>query len=414
MDSTIAYTCLLGLLLPLVLLYYNKGYLTANRYLAGFFFFASLYVLESFYFFYGESLSKIAFFTTTHAFFYLIGPCAFFYMRSILRDNSELSSKDYLHFALFTLTLIGYIPYFFTSWDNKLIVAQNLQSENWNMTPFHLNIIFSHKTDQVFNVLHTYFYSISLWSLLWQYKKTANKAIVQTKQYKLIRNWFLVFAVIFTVITINFTIAMANLWIYDDKSVFLNRGSVALIFASLVYIGMNMVIMFFPHIMYGLPVDLILKQTDSGETKTSKTSNPFFEESELITQNESKIIIFKSELDLFTSKYMETIEASLETTKDSKSYLNTDFKLLHISNESGIPAHHLTYFFNNIKKISFSDWRNGQRIAYAKNLIIQGETNTITLEALSIKSGFASQNTFIRAFKNNTGTTPSNYLKSLS
>lgn len=95
-------------------------------------------------------------------------------------------------------------------------------------------------------------------------------------------------------------------------------------------------------------------------------------------------------------------------------YLNTDFKLVQISKESGIPAHHLTYYFNSIKQVSFSEWRNGLRIKYAMELIGQGETNAFTLQSIAQQAGFASQNTFIRAFKNVTGTTPSAYLKSVS
>src|SRR5690606_2540155 len=129
-------------------------------YLAGFLFFASLYVMENFYFFYGESPSIIILFTFVHSFFYLIGPFAFFYMRSILRDNSKLSRVDYFHFGLFAISFIGYIPYFFSSWDFKVLVAQNLQSENWDITAFRLNKFLYHEVDQVLNVLHTYFYAI--------------------------------------------------------------------------------------------------------------------------------------------------------------------------------------------------------------------------------------------------------------
>ncbi len=256
MESTIGFTCLLGLMLPFVILYYNKGYLSANRFLAAFLFFASLYVLENFYFFYGTSLYKIAFFTCVHSFFYLIGPFAFLYVRSLFRDNSKLSKTDYLHFAFFVFSFIGYIPYFFSSWDYKLEVAQNISSENWDISKFHLNKIFYHKVDQVLNVLHTYFYSISLWYLIWRYKKKSNNPLLRNSQYKLIHNWLLVFASIMSIITIDFTVAMANVWLYDDKSIFLDRASVALLFASLVYIGMNMVIFFFPHIMYGLPIGM--------------------------------------------------------------------------------------------------------------------------------------------------------------
>ena len=414
MESTIAYTSLLGLLLPLVLLYFNKGYRTANRYLAAFLFVASLYVLENFYFFYGKSLNKIAFFTCVHAFFYLIGPFAFLYVRSILRDNSKFSKVDYLHFTLFTLSFIGYIPYFFSSWDYKLNVAQNLQGENWDISPFHLNVIFLHEVDQVLNVLHTYFYSIALWYLLWHYKNIRNSAVFNTKQYKLIRNWLIIFASILTIITINFTVAMANVWLYDDKSIFLERASVALLFASMVYIGMNMVILFFPHIMYGLPVDLKFESRGSGIIQIAEPNFPAIEEPPVLLQEENLSQLDKIEPQLFTLVYRNFIETLLDSFKDRKAFLSVDFKLIQISNESDIPVHHLTYYFNDIKQVSFSEWRNSLRIKHAMKLIDQGETSDFTLQSIAQQSGFNSQSTFIRSFKNVTGNTPSNYLKSNS
>ncbi len=414
MESTIAYTSLLGLFLPLVLLCFNKGYRTANRYLAGFLFFSALYVLENFYFFYGKSLHKIAFFTCVHAFFYLIGPFAFFYVRSILRDNSALRKTDYLHFALFAISFIGYVPYFFSSWDYKLMVAQNLFSENWDISNFHLNKLFYHEVDQALNVLHTYFYSIALWYLVWHYKKKTNNPIIHNSQYKLIRKWLLVFASILTIITINFTVAMASVWLYDDKSIFLSRASGALLFASLVYVGMNMVIFFFPHIMYGLPIGLKSKPKDLQTIKISETSLPANDDTDFVLPNDQKKLVDKNDLQLFTQEYIETIGASMESFIESNAFLNTDFKLVTIVNESNIPAHHLTYYFNYIKQVSFSEWRNSFRIKHAMELIDQGGSSTFTLKSIAQQSGFSSQNTFIRAFKNSTGIIPSNYLKSLS
>jgi len=413
LSSTIAYTCLLGLFMPFLLLYFNKGYLTANRYLAGFMFFASLFVLENFYFFYGESLVMVIIFTMVHSFFYLIGPFSFLYLRSILRDTSKLSKTDYLHFGLFVISFIGYVPYFFSSWDFKVMVAENLQSENWDISSFRLNKILYHEVDQVINVLHTYFYSISLWCLLWYYKKPSNSSIIHSKQYKLIKNWLLVFVLTLTVITINFTVAMAGIWLYDEKSVFLERTGLALLFASLVYIAMNMVIFFFPHILYGLPLGLKLEAMTRTEIEEIETSSPNLVETDFFNQVSDPLKIEKTELQLFTTEYKETIEAALENFKARKVFLNFDFKLIQISNESGVPVHHLTYFFNDIKNTSFSDWRNNLRIVYAKELLRQGEANSFTLEAISLRCGFASQSTFIRAFKTVTGATPSTYLKSI-
>lgn len=399
--------------MPLVLLYCNRGYLDANRYLAGFMFFASLYVLENFYFFYGESLVMVIIFTMVHSFFYLIGPLAFFYMRSILRDNSHLSRVDYLHFALFAISFIGYVPYFFSSWDFKVMVGENLQSENWDITSFRLNSLLYHEFDQVLNVSHTYFYSVSLWHLLWHYRRPANQSIVHSKQYKLIHTWLLVFASILTIITINFTVAMAGVWLYDEKSLFLERTGIALLFASLVYIGMNMVILFFPHILYGLPVGLKLVPMGIGVISDGIDGESSVDEEDL-GREESTSETMKIELQLFTTVYKETLEAALGNFEERKVFLNSDFRLMQVSMESSIPSHHLTYYFNNIKKISFSDWRNSLRIVYALELLVQGEASNLTLEAISAKCGFASQSTFIRAFKNVTGTTPSAYLKTMS
>ncbi len=388
METIIPYTCLLGLFLPLILLYNNNGYRSANLYLAGFLFFSSLYLLENFYFFYGNSLPRIAFFTTTHSFFYLIGPFAYLYLRSFLRGNNKLSKIDYLHFALFVISIIGYIPYFLSSWEYKLEVAQNLYSENWDISSFRLNKIFYHEVDQAINVLHTYFYAVCLWFLIWKYKKTNFQTNIQVRENKKIKSWVIIFASVLTIITINFTVAMSSVWLYDDKSIFLSRAGNALLFASFVYIGMNMIILFFPQILYGIQIH-----------------------SEIISQNQFEQEIEKSELQLFTNEYKEMIESALETIKDQKLFLTVDYKLIHVSNASGIPTHHLTYFFNELKKISFSDWRNNLRIEHALELIHQGQMSNFTLESVSVKCGFTSQSTFIRSFKNVTGTTPSNYLK---
>ena len=397
----------------MLILYFNKGYRTVNRYLAGFLFFSALYLLESFTFFYGDSLNLVAFFTISHGFvFYLIGPLSFFYVRGVLRDNTHFDKKDGLHFLLFLLSFTGSIPYFFTSWDYKLVVAQNMLSEQWNMSQFNLNIFIPHKIDQVLNVLLMYFYAGSLWYLIWKYKRKSNSRIYNVPQFKLMRNWLFVFSLIVTIITLNFSITVADILIYDDKSVFLEKASGPLLFASIVYVAINMVIMFFPHIMYGLPIGL--KPKDLQTAKASETSISANDEPDFVLPEVQKSPADKNDLQLFTQEYMETIGASLESFIVSQVFLNTDFKLVTIVNEFGIPAHHLTYYFNDIKQVSFSEWRNSLRIKHAMELIEQGGSSTFTLKSIAQQSGFSSQNTFIRAFKNSTGTIPSNYLKSLS
>ena len=400
----------------MLILFYNRGFKSINRFLAGFLFFSSLYLLESFTFFYAESKNWVAIFTNTHVFFYLIGPFSFFYVRGMLRDNAHLDKKDWLHFLPFFAFFIGFLPYLFSSWEYKLLVADNIQSESWDMAKFHLNVIIPHKADQALNVLQIYFYSASLWYLIWKYKRSSSSRIYQVLQFKLIRNWLFIFTLIITIITINFTVAMANMWMYDDKSVFLQKASGALLFASIVYVGMNMIVMIFPHIMYGLPIEVKESmfandfQEIDNENKTTSTESI----EDVLVETVLAEPIAKKELPLlFSSDYIEKIESAINEIIKNENYLESDFKLSNIASKSDLPPHHLTYYFNTILELSFSDWRNKLRIEYAIQLLKDGQSNHLTLEAISTKIGFSSQSTFIRAFKLHTGKTPSEYIKGL-
>jgi AraC-like DNA-binding protein len=412
LNSLISYICLTGLVLPLVLLVSNKGYLSTNRYLAGFLFFSSLYLLENFIFFYGRSEFWVSFFTNTHPFFYLIGPFAFFYVRSILTDHSKLSKADYLHFVLFIISFIGYLPYFFSSWAYKELIANNIMSNDWDMAPFHINKIIPHKLDQLFNLLQTYFYCISLWYLLWRHKKQNNSRIIQTGQYKLIHKWMISFVLIFSIIAINFTIAMAYNWKYDDKLVFLQLANGALLFASCIYVLMNTSVLFFPQIMYGLPVELISEPLHP-DLNTFKVQNPVGASTSFMPINTITPSEPNTPLKLFTQDYINIIELALQNCIDNEAYLKHDFKLRTMSIDSEIPAHHLTYYFNVTLGSSFSDWRNNLRIVHSLKLIEAEKDIQYTLQAIGELSGFSSNSTFLRAFKNKTGYTPSEYLSKI-
>jgi AraC-like DNA-binding protein len=410
MQHLIPYICLLGLFLPVVILVYNKGFKRVNRYLSGFLFFASLYLLESFTFFFSDSRTIVALFTNTHAFFYLIGPLAFFYMRGTLRDNARITKMDLIHVIPFLVFLIGFIPYMVTPWDYKLRVAENIMSDNWDMSIFQLNKIIPHKTDQLLNVLHIYFYTISLWYLAWKYmgKRVNNaKTVIQNK---LIRNWLLIFTSFMSIITLNFTYAMAHMWLFDNKSIFLEKASTALLIASIIYVAMNMVIMFFPHILYGLPIEV--RQEDKNASSLLNQADN--ERVMGTTESEISIPAERSENlspRLFSDEYVEKIHAQLSKIIEERTYLKTDFRLNSITEDTGLPAHHLTYFFNNILKVSFSEWRNNLRIDHAKALIEIGMGTSITLNGIAEMCGFTTQSTFIRAFRQKTGKTPGEFIK---
>ena len=402
---------MLGLFLPLVIFFYNKGFRSANRFLSGFLFFASLYLLESFIYFYSDLRTIVAFFTNTHGFFYLIGPFSFFYVRGMLRDDSRLDRLDLLHFVPFITFMLGYLPYMVTPWSYKLMVADNIMSENWNMAQFDLNKIIPHKIDQLLNLLQIYFYSIALWYLMWKYKRKEGARVMAEVQFKLIKQWLFIFTALISIITLNFTYAMSNMWMFDDKSLFLEKASLALLVASVIYVLMNMTVMFFPHILYGLPLELSRNgdyshgvQVNLIQTESPKIVSP-------IETLEEKEVLTDQTYGLFSEEYIGKINASLGEVIRDQLHLNPAFRLSTIEERFGLPAHHLTYFFNNIMHVSFSTWRNQLRIDHAKIMIENGLNSEITLNGVAEKCGYTTPSTFIRAFKQATGKTPSEYMK---
>ena len=113
----------------------------------------------------------------------------------------------------------------------------------------------------------------------------------------------------------------------------------------------------------------------------------------------------------FSNEYLLEIELAISNWMSEKKYLEVNASLVSFSNYTNIPVHHLSYYFNSMLKVKYTDWRNTLRTEYIKAKIDSGSYKTITLEALSLESGFSSQSTFIRSFKNVFNCTPSDYIK---
>lgn len=132
MNVPIVYLCAFSVFLSLTLLFYNRGYKGANRSLSGYFFCSSLFLLTQYFFIYSRSIIIISFFTTVFpALFFLSGPFAYLYVRSIFRDNVTLSTKDYLHFVLFFIIVIGVLPFLFSSWEYKCILSEKIIKQTY-------------------------------------------------------------------------------------------------------------------------------------------------------------------------------------------------------------------------------------------------------------------------------------------
>ncbi|WP_172594519.1 helix-turn-helix domain-containing protein [Mariniphaga sediminis] len=146
---------------------------------------------------------------------------------------------------------------------------------------------------------------------------------------------------------------------------------------------------FFPTILYGLPRMPERNEEEKDNRLTNETKPPS---------------------NSFESDYLQSIGLKSDSLmKEKQLYLEPECNLGFFSRQIDVPAHHLAYYFREIKKQRFNDFRNEWRINHAKSLIQEGKANEITLEAIGSLSGFSSRNAFITDFKKTEGVSPSVY-----
>jgi AraC-like DNA-binding protein len=133
-------------------------------------------------------------------------------------------------------------------------------------------------------------------------------------------------------------------------------------------------------------------------------------------QSDNIITALKSSLPkkVKTAEAIQNFEKILNEYLVKTPFIQKEFSLSQMSFDLKIPERFLSNYFNNDLNITFSEWRKNIRIDYVCQLIEQGETKNLTIEAISSNAGFASRSKFIDAFKERKGVTPSAFIKSIS
>jgi AraC-like DNA-binding protein len=149
---------------------------------------------------------------------------------------------------------------------------------------------------------------------------------------------------------------------------------------------------FFPEILYGLP------RLPANKNHKSKESDEW-------TAGETK----KSSLH-FEHQYLASIEQRMDHYLETQQpFLSSDFNINQLAVQIEVPVHHLAYYFREIRKQTFSDYRNKWRVEYAKKLIEEGKTNQLTLEGIATLAGFSNRNSFRSVFQAVEGICPSTF-----
>ena len=323
--------------------------------------------------------------------FLLAGPMLYFYVRGVLRDDFRFSKFDGLHFIPAFILLINILPHLFSSFEYKLSFAERvlmnpfeILNNNNLFVPSVVNFILRPFIGLIYVVI-----CIRIMFLKFKFEKA------EDKQALLIFRWLslLIFNTLLVYISfLVFTIFSFQTLDYRLAEV---RGYYFLNITLVGLVLFNVTILFFPNILYGLP------QLDFLLPNKMKSASFDLEPKKLVKSFE------------ISEEKLQLLHDKIETFSLTKPYLNPEFSLSVMSASTDIPVHHLSYYFNEHLNVNFNTWKNDLKINYVIEQIEKGNNELLTLDALAKQAGFVSRTTFLNAFKQKVGLTPTEFLSKL-
>jgi AraC-like DNA-binding protein len=377
---------IIGIVLSAVLLLFSIKSSYSNIYLGLFYFLLSLYSFSQYVFVYSKSATLVLFLMHFAYLFYLTGPLLFLYVRSLVRDSSKLCLKDFIHLTPAIISFVFFLPFLFAPLSQKMKVASAIVDDIFFVESYRFTAL-----SDVFSI-HLLYISrpfLLLMYVIWSIGLYIHHIRKERRNLVFHRQNFMYKWLTFLLVFLLILVFSHFLLILGPVNGFLTLNILQIV-SGFGMLGLLLSPFFFPEILYGLP--LIIHPGSDG----------FYSHPEQGIQTESP----KKSVDLEENYIVFLEEKITNCMNEFKPFLQPESNLVQFSVLVNIPVHHLAYYFREIKKQSFSEYRNSWRVNHAKDLIRNGSSKHLTMEAIGLASGFKTRNTFFSAFKKSEGISP--------
>lgn len=135
----------------------------------------------------------------------------------------------------------------------------------------------------------------------------------------------------------------------------------------------------------------------------------------MVTLKKKKGLQFLGKITRYEHRKIDTTNAEDILTqintlfKDETVFTNPEFKIGDLAKMLNVSPHYVSQILNDNLNINFPNFINSYRIKVATKMIIQ--SHNFTIEGIGKDCGFKSKTTFYKAFKAETGVTPTVYKK---
>jgi len=243
-----------GVILSVILLYFYAGRYRSTIYLGLFFLAISLYGINQYVVLYSKSVFLVALITTNISFTsYLIGPMLYWYIRSILKDNSTLKRIDMLHLLPMLVYLAAALPYMLTPFSYKIEIAKEIIHNVGFLGTIKFTVlseIFSNMTVYLSRPILILIYTLWSIGLFIRYWLQEKKSHVLSGQIFMMK-WLVIFLGCQLLLTLCHLFSIFKTFTVGSD-VFFTMNALQLL-SALGMIGLLSSPLFFPNILFGMP-----------------------------------------------------------------------------------------------------------------------------------------------------------------
>jgi len=313
----------------------------------------------------------------------LILPFFYLYFKYLINDNHTFIYKDLVHIAVLLFALIEREFFLFDSiFDCKL--------------NYHISQFFA-----IYAILYILLIFLLLKKNVWN--KKATLGFIKT-QNNIIKNWTIVLFIIVNAFILRFFILYHDQLLFNEPLVI--KHTEYLWVNALVWIGLFIVILWHPEILYGYSY----LQAESTKSNSVVNSNTYWILHSKIKINNNQDQLLKEKISAKIELYLYELNALLYNNSHFK---NPQFSVKDLAHVLNIPNSHLKYIFKYHSKLSFSDYKKISRIQNSLDLINTNYLATNTMESLAKEVGFSSYNPFFTCFKDVVGKSPHQYISTI-
>ncbi len=332
-------------------------------------------------------------------FFFLAPPLMYLYIRALLYDETRLYRTDILHMIAPFTQLVLSIPFVMEDFNFQFQFAQELVSIK-NETKLTSITIVPQQITLLLMFLETSIYIYYIFKLLYLRKKQLSlDQSHQTIIFDWAKSFIFYFIAILGFLFSNTFLQYFGIQFFDFTPIGGPLFYVRFILFSIILIS----IFKNPEVLFGLPNFNLNITMDKGGVKIINNQ---------VTFNPEK---YYSPVSALTKTQVEQYSKILKQHMSGKEkpFTKHNFNLKDLATGTGIPQHHLAFFFRYHFTEGFVDYRNRLRFNEALNKINQREYEKKTLEGIASESGFASRITFFNVFKKHTGMSASDYIEKM-